>query len=231
MKAQLLFLIFYFLVQSYQSNLESDCLENCVTPFGLHIGTFQRVSAYSNCNNKCINYSGISYLGENELGLQVDTFCGIKWQCVEYARRFFILNKKLRFGDVDSAWEIFDLNTLYDFESNEFEFITFHNKNKELPQIGDLLIYPQAEDYEYGHVAVVSFVDATQHEVGLAEQNEINDKWEDNNLYARKIKYIECDNYYLVIDSRLSKSISCDVSINILGWKRPGKRKIKYDSL
>ncbi len=37
------------------------------------------------------------------------TFYGMKWQCVEFARRWLILARGVTFGDVPVAYKIFDM--------------------------------------------------------------------------------------------------------------------------
>ncbi len=51
-------------------------------------------------------------LKSSESGLKRDVFLGIKYQCVEYARRFMVVNQLCAFEDIGTADKIFDLTTV-----------------------------------------------------------------------------------------------------------------------
>lgn len=139
--------------------------------YGDIIGTFNDVQSYSNSNNKIDtpNYYN-------------NIYTGIKWQCVEYVRRYLIINHNITFGNVDSASEIADA-----------KFMTLHGKiiipkkNNNLV-IGSIIIFPK--DYEVdspdGHVAIVSSV--LQSGITVVEQN-YND-----NIFPRFISYNDLKN-------------------------------------
>ena len=123
--------------------------------YGDIIGTFNGVQSYSNSNNKMDDtanyYNGI--------------YTGIKWECVEYVRRYLIINHNITFSNVDSAFKI-----------TEAKFMTLHGKNI-IPNltnnliIGNIIIFPK--DYEVnspdGHVAIISSILPSG--ITIAEQN------------------------------------------------------------
>ena len=139
--------------------------------YGDIIGTFNGVQAYSNSNNKIDtpNYYN-------------NIYTGLKWQCVEYVRRYLIINHNITFDNVNSASEIADA-----------QFMTLHGKiiipkkNNNLV-IGSIIIFPK--DYEIdspdGHVAIISSV--LQSGITIVEQN-YND-----NIFPRFISYNDLKN-------------------------------------
>ncbi len=177
--------------------LPGACMTQCRTPFGqvLGVGTGD-VPAYSNCNAKCVNPAPDKKDG---------TYTGIKWQCVEYARRWLLVNKGEVYGDIDIAADIWGLKYVTRVKDKaKFRMINYPNGNTTKPVVGDLLIYAKAY-LKTGHIAVISKVDSTMHTIDVQEQNFNNAKWPGN--YARSITYIKRQGHYWVLDAYL------------LGWK------------
>jgi glutathionylspermidine amidase/synthetase len=178
--------------------IPQQCSTNCKTSYGNILGKSPAgVPAYSNCNSDCIIFE------PNHLE---DIYTGIKWQCVEYARRWLLNEQGVVFGDVDIAadiWEIADVNNPHSNQSFKFDSIV--NGAVALPQRGDLLIYGK-EYLGTGHVAVVVSIDEKRNTIQVAEQNYANTKWQQH--YAREIDYIRVDNRVWLLDSYL------------VGWKR-----------
>lgn len=85
-------------------NLPQACRFDCATPYGEKLGmTIGEVVAYSNCNAQCL---------VREPYYQNGTYTGIKWQCVEFARRWLLTHQGVVYGDVDIAADIWDKITL-----------------------------------------------------------------------------------------------------------------------
>jgi len=139
--------------------------------YGDIIGTFNGVQSYSNSNNK----TSIANYYNN-------IYTGIKWECVEYVRRYLIMNHNITFSNVDSAYKI-----------PEAKFMTLHGENI-IPNlnnnltIGSIIIFPK--DYEIdspdGHVAIISSILPSG--ITIAEQN-YND-----NIFPRFISYNDLKN-------------------------------------
>ena len=91
-------------------------------------------------------------------------YCGIKWQCVEFARRYLIVTHGITFSDVTSAFQIPDAKfTTLDGKQN----IEVRNNL----QVGSLIVWPKnymANSVD-GHVAVVSSI--TPNGITVVEQN------------------------------------------------------------
>jgi len=214
-------------------NISQKCRDNCNSHYGSVIGINNRVKAYSNCDSEdCINYEdpGVIFKKEDS-NLVRDVYVGMRWQCVEYARRWLIVNKNVLFGEIDSAFEIFDLNHVEDLTSlgRKFDFISYSNSNTTPPKFGDLLIYPKAEDAPYGHVAVVTNVNLELGYVEIAEQNYYNKLWEEPESYARRVVLLKSPENKYVVTEILWRSESryddfnqlCIIESNsVIGFKR-----------
>lgn len=205
-------------------NIDPSCQKKCDSSFGACLGESNGVKAFSNCSNKCSNDTDPDVVIKKDVtGLPQDIYTGMKWQCVEYARRFLAFVKEVIFLSVGSAFQIFDhtiVQSIYNPNLN-YEFLSFPNGSLTPPQEGDLIIYSKSLENKYGHVAVIAEVDLNAGLVAVAEQNERNKPWENPNKYARKIKLIKCNtNEYVLIDTEVKKGDTCLFKTNIRGWKR-----------
>jgi len=182
-------------------SLPQDCTESCVTPYGAVLGTTaDGTQSYSNCQAKCVVFD------PNRLD---GIYTGIKWQCVEFTRRWLIRNRGLTFGDVDVAADMWALNSLTRLRDQaSVPLKTYENGSPQQPRRGDLLIYGR-EFLGTGHAAIVLSVDYRKGIVRVAEQNFRNQKWPGH--YARSIQFISKNGRYWLLDAYL------------LGWKQvPG---------
>lgn len=180
--------------------LPASCSSDCAAPYGVILGkTASGTASFSNCKADCVVFDP----NKDEKG----TYTGIKWQCVEFARRWLMQNRGLSFGDVDVAadiWEKIDhFSSLADGRENAT--LNYPNGSAVAPRQGDLLIYAR-EFLGTGHVAVVTSVDNGKGLVAVAEQNFENKKWPGQ--YARKIELIRRHGHYWLLDAY------------VLGWKR-----------
>lgn len=138
------FLLFYYFYTSFT-----------VKKFGAIVGTFNGVPAYSNQKGvtKC---SDANYFN--------GVYTGIKWQCVEYARRYLQTTRGITFDDVEDA-------TLIPFA----KFTTLDGSNhiqitNDL-KVGSLVIWPKyyKRNSPDGHVAIISEVQSNG--IYVVEQN------------------------------------------------------------
>ena len=200
---RLLTLFILLLSSNLAQNLNAEsmpeqCNTDCKTQYGLELGKSPAgIPAYSNCNSDCVIFE------PNHLH---DVYTGIKWQCVEYARRWLLHELGVVYGDVDIAADIWGLDTVSNPATEEtYKFSAFVNGASDMPQIGDLLIYGK-EYLGTGHVAVVVDVIEQKSVVRVVEQNYLNSKWENN--FARNISYVNKSEQYWLLDAHL------------IGWKR-----------
>jgi hypothetical protein len=180
--------------------LPLQCRIDCTTPYGKVLGAAtDGVEAHSNCQSGCIN---------PERNTWKRTYTGIKWQCVEYARRWLLVNKGAIYGDVDTAADIWNkIDHLTEVSSNRtLPLESRTNGSDKPPQVGDLLVYASAY-HGTGHVAVVTHVDEANGFIEVGEQNYSNEPWPGN--FARKIELVIQGDECWLMDEYL------------IGWKHP----------
>jgi len=137
-------------------------------PHGTPLGANRGVVAFSNGGTATLSTEGNDVRG---------TYSGLKWQCVEYARRWLMLIKNVTFRDVDIAHDIWSLPHFETFLGKHSDSprpvgVVRHRTGQALrcPGVGDLLIWPVSDAIgPYGHVAVITGVNQTH--VELTEQN------------------------------------------------------------
>jgi hypothetical protein len=173
-----------------EDNNGDDDSTSCVTPFGLELGRDSTgIVGYSNCNDEYVsNLDGWAADGT--------VYSGMKWQCVEYSRRWLITNRNFTYASVDIAVEIWDLPTVTVLnpglgENTTLPFAQYPTGETAIcPEVGCLLIY-NTELVSTGHVAVVVGVNASTSIPGngfisVGEQNLFNERWP-HNASAREL--------------------------------------------
>lgn len=128
--------------------------------FGDEIGTFDNVTAYSNQRDEINSWTPNYYNG---------IYTGIKWQCVEFVRRYLQVKCGITFSDVDSAFEIPNA------QFTTLNGVIVHPTNE--LKVGSIIVWPKnfEDKCPDGHVAIVSSV--TQTGVTVVEQNYIDNKF------------------------------------------------------
>lgn len=209
------------------------CTSQCVTPAGQVLGTVDGVPAYSNCQSTCVRPE-FSFMDLNTKAVSLrekppedknQHYIGLTYQCVEYARRWWMSNLGITFGDIDSAHEILYLTEGENiYTQQKFPLArSINGTAKRPPQRGDLVVYyPNRQDakWRHGHVAVVVEVDLAQGLVSLAEQNYNNQPWVEPNRYARQIRLFEIGGRYHLEDIT-NNTVSNPVGGLISGWIYP----------
>lgn len=208
---------------------QKACGIDCVTPFGAVLGQSEGVESYSNCRSTCIkdSYSFLNLVDKSTSNHKSNPddpklhYIGLVYQCVEYARRWWMQNKGITFGDVDGASDIIYLDEVKDIYSNESFPLgrSINGSANRPPMVGDLLIYyaqVHLPTWRFGHVAVVVDVDLEQGFISVAEQNYNNKLWLKSDGYARKIKLVRQGKYYAVEE----QNPAIDQGV-IAGWVYP----------
>lgn len=125
---------------------------------------------------------------------------GIKWQCVEYARRWLFIRKGCVFDSIDGAADMWtELSVVQRVVDGQCFSLKQHpNGSPSPPQNESLLIYPRfGEDLPYGHVAII--VDVLPGYIRVAEQNYNSHYW--NRNYGRQIPYALKNGSYYIEDA------------------------------
>jgi len=187
-------LFFLFSQKNFALRPEEFCetskQNTCVTPFGAVLGQYENVVGFSNCRSECIRRFQ-NKVSAKDAKTNEDIDSGMAWQCVEYVRRWWILERGIKFGFVETADEIFSLTEATRLVDSQKIFLkTYQNGAKVSPAVGDLLIYKKQKNhpsFQYGHVAVVVGVNLNVGYIDVAEQNYDNKKWESPYQYSRRI--------------------------------------------
>lgn len=194
------FLFIFFTVCANSSTSKEELnAQKCQSAFGLYIGQSYLTKAYSNCNGDFI-FNDLNFVIPNNLSRKIKS--GLKWQCVEYARRWLIENKRITFEDVEYAYQIWDLKygSRVDVDL-QTPLIQFKNKTaKTAPQLGDLLIY-STEFAITGHVAVI--VEVGSNFLKVAEQNYFNLPWDGIDYSRRLLLSQDEEGKYRIFDDSL----------------------------
>ncbi|CRI64793.1 CHAP domain containing protein (fragment) [Thiocapsa sp. KS1] len=189
--------------------------------------------ARSNCVSTCVQPErSFLDLASGEIAVSRDTppdspaqYVGITYQCVGYARLWWMKNRSLTFGDVDTAHDILYLTEATDPRTGAVMPLgrSLNGTAQRPPERGDLVVYlADREDSEWraGHVAVVVDVDRKQGLVALAEENYDNRPWEDPQAFARRIQMFEINGRFTLLDVEPSSRFSADGG-RIAGWVYP----------
>jgi|ERR1044071_1447028 surface antigen len=136
--------------------------------FGTNLGSFNGVTVFSNGSSTF--YSGLSNTVNG-------IYTGIKWQCVEYVRRYYLVVYGANLGALYRG----NANTWYD-NAGKMGLDRFPNGSTTSPQVGDIIT---SNGGSFGHVAIVRSV--TSNQVCTAQQNFSNDTTDVNRCLSLTI--------------------------------------------
>lgn len=181
---------------------KQTCSEQCNSAFGAEAGKSFLTVAYSNCSGHCVSHEN-NYITLKNTNKRL--FTGMKWQCVEYSRRWLIENRGLTFADVEYAYHIWDLKFVETVDTHQHKALARHkNKiSKAAPAVGDLLIYSNKLALT-GHVAVIVGIDNDS--ILIAEQNYFNRPWESKDYARRLLLDKDSEGRYRIFDD------------SVIGW-------------
>ena len=144
-----------------------------LTKYGDIIGRNGLTTAYSNKDDTYVSNE------PHFITLNSTAYCsGMKWQCVEYARRWLMENRNIIFGDVQYATDIWQLSGAVNLSDKARPLTAVRYTNgtaTEMPKTADLLIYDTSYAPITGHVSVI--VEVGPDSINVAEQNYSSYKW------------------------------------------------------
>jgi hypothetical protein len=209
------------------------CDGPCVTNFGTPLGRANGVEARSNCVSLCVRLessfvdpdSGRIRVGRSGARPEPLEYAGLAYQCVEYARRWWIQTLGLTFGDVPTAADILSLTESRRLSDQAVIPLgrSLNGHARRVPERGDLVIYaadPNDPEWRAGHVAVVVDTDLEQGWVALAEQNYDNRPWSDPERHARRIRIVRIGERYTLLDLAPDQADNPEGG-SIAGWVYP----------
>ncbi|CAF4852610.1 unnamed protein product, partial [Rotaria sp. Silwood1] len=161
---------------------------NCARPSEIQGIASTNVPAYT---NRRTSPSHANYL--------YGVYTGVKWQCVEFARRWLLLRKSCIFSDIYIASNIWIHITYVErvTDGKKFRLIPHRNGSKKKPKKDSFLIYPRSRRMRVGHIAVITDVD--ENYVYIAEQNHKSHYWSAD--YARRVPLTFIDGGYYINDN------------------------------
>jgi hypothetical protein len=116
-------------------------------------------------------------------------YTGMKWQCVEFARRYWIQVYGVVLPPVSWAAHIFKMTTAS--RLGDYWIVPIRglpDKGTQPPRKGDLLIYASTPNQRVGHVAVI--VEVLPNSIRVAEQNNDNDQMWKGGTWADEISMV-----------------------------------------
>jgi len=161
-------------------------------PWGTYLGTYNSVNVYSN---------GTGGYVSNEYNFINGTNTGMKWQCVEYVNRYYLLiyNKNIRVPGHNAV--------NYYPNATQHGLVSYPNNGNTAPAIGDVLCFSGGNP-NYGHVAIVREIGSNY--LKVAQQNVLNNSGDVNYNIIMSIS----NGYYNVSGSSIGGGYVCQ------GWLR-----------
>jgi len=209
------------------------CAGPCVTPFGAVLGVADGAEGRSNCVSTCIRLeysyldptSGIVSVYPDDPQQEQLQYVGVTYQCVEYARKWWMKNLGLTFGSIDSAYEILYLTEGKNLRTQQAVPLarSLNGTAQRPPRRGDLVVYAPDRtepEWRHGHVAVVVAVDLAKGSVALAEENYDNRPWQNPQAFARQIQLFEIGGRYTLLDVPMTAHQNSKGG-RIAGWLYP----------
>jgi hypothetical protein len=84
-------------------------------------------------------------------------FTGLKYECVEFARRFWVITRQYTFPEIESAVDLWSLTHFQSVipERPDLAMQHFYPTTSNVPILGDLVIFDRSPTAPHGHVSVV----------------------------------------------------------------------------
>jgi surface antigen len=133
----------------------------------INMNPFYKVGEHIDSLNDVIVYynGGIDMIEERHL--TIDGYnLGLKYQCVEFVKRYYFQQFNHRMPDSYGHAMSFFEASLKDGQLNKARGLTqYTNNSKSKPEVNDLLVFGKTFFNKYGHVAIVSNVGTNQIEI------------------------------------------------------------------
>lgn len=138
-------------------------------------------------------------------------YTGYKWQCVEFARRWLLVNKGYVFDDIAMAYDIFRLPHVTRIaDQQKLPLKAFRNGSLRHPEPGCMLIWSEGGEFQRtGHVAIVTAVYPDR--IRVAEQNVSFHAWPEGQDFARELQASSSEDGSFWIKCSFSDA-------SVLGW-------------
>jgi glutathionylspermidine amidase/synthetase len=145
-------------------------VRSTVSPFGTILGTTDGNCIVYSCDHETLDKAKFP-TQESMDATYNGVYTGQRYQCVELARRYLLINHGVVFESIPMAYDIFNLRTIKRVVDDELFAMTAHENGSSVqPVKGSMLIWKSAGEYAVtGHVAVI--VDVQASHIDIVEQN------------------------------------------------------------
>ena len=159
---------------------------------GSIIDSHNGVSVYYNGKFKNVSGRNVTTDGYN---------LGLKWQCVEFAKRYYYEKYGLKMPDSYGHAKDFFIKELPDVAMNKKRGMwQYRNTRYVAPKVDDLIIYGPTKSNPFGHMGIITSI--KDGEIDMIQQNM-------GKKSRQKLVLAEFQGIYTVAD------------FNVLGWLRP----------
>lgn len=175
--------------------------------FGTVLGVTDGGCQVYSCDSKSMPWSDVFGMSNYYNG----EYTGMKWQCVELARRYLLINHGVVFESITMAYQIFQLQYVRRVSDHVRVPMSAHpNGSRDPPVKGSLLIWePRGFFTRTGHVAVI--IGVGRDYVDVVEQNVQDRIWPAGVLYSRRLPIGRTSDGGMKIKCTYSDSV-------VLGW-------------
>ncbi|CBZ27816.1 putative glutathionylspermidine synthase [Leishmania mexicana MHOM/GT/2001/U1103] len=159
-----------------------------VTPDGLPVISNGNEFHFSNLQSVTPSYQALCSFDRKAPVTVPYAKLGVKWQCVEFARRYLASRKAVWTALMPIAADMWSAETpfVHVQDGTPVEFTRTPNRSHgPAPAMSDIIVWGQSEETPFGHVAIVTEV--LPEAVRVAEQNQGFERWAQGMLYSREI--------------------------------------------
>jgi hypothetical protein len=161
----------------------------------------------------------------------------MKWQCVEYARRWWITHFDVTLLNIPRACDIWSRTYVKRLSDSKNVALEMHASgvSKDPPRVGDLIIWKRTAEQPVGHVAVVCEV--TEDAVRIGEQNVQNNLMWSGGTFSREfpLQRNESTGAYTMRDDEDPLfgwvRVHVDRVVNTPPWKPPETAALPVDGV
>lgn len=149
-----------FWIENFESKCNEVVSKEAVSgEIGEELDCYKGVKIYNNGKDYVKDY-GKNYSKDGY-------YYGLKWQCVEFVKRFYFDAKSHKMPDgLGHAKEFFDDSVKQGELNRKRNLLQYRNGDNEKPQADDLIVFT---DTYYGHVTIITEV--TDKDIEIIQQN------------------------------------------------------------
>ncbi|KAG5502980.1 hypothetical protein JKF63_04753 [Porcisia hertigi] len=160
-----------------------------VTPDGVPVMSNGNELYFSNLESVIPAYHALCSFDRQTLATELFKKLGVKWQCVEFARRYLAARKAVWMASLATAEELWEEEKPFVHlqEGTPVEFTRISNGSQgPAPAVSDIIVWGHSKETPFGHIAIV--IEASEEALRVAEQNQGFERWQEDRLFSREIR-------------------------------------------